>query len=187
MRRNGAVDLYRVMAMLGIVMLHVIAFTGLWSKGRHVGYLLATCVNGFALISGYFGIKFSWRKIVSLYCIAVVCLCISILMSSLMLGNQWSAHRFAVEAIAAFKEYWFLHCYVFLACVAPVVDRAMKGLALKDQVRLFFPFLCLIFLWGGFRTIAVVASCCSSSGRLDCEVWPDPSRGLCRGADLSSE
>lgn len=70
MKRNPAIDLFRLLLMMGIVVLHLISMAQYWAQMRHVAYLLLPCVDGFVLITGYFGLRFSIRKIVMLYLVA---------------------------------------------------------------------------------------------------------------------
>ena len=58
-------ELYRVALTLGICLLHSITMTGNkpgFVMGR-VGYLLYSCVIGFVFISGWYGVRLSFRKI----------------------------------------------------------------------------------------------------------------------------
>ncbi len=70
MKRNPAIDLFRLLLMLGIVALHLVSMTQYWAQTRHIAYLLLSCVDGFILITGYFGLRFSIRKIAKLYLVA---------------------------------------------------------------------------------------------------------------------
>ena len=67
MKRNPAIELFRVLLMFGICLLHVQTAAG----GGRLTSVLVSCVPGFVMISGWFGIHFSWRKIFMLYGVAV--------------------------------------------------------------------------------------------------------------------
>ena len=74
MKRNSAIDFLRALMMLGIILLHILATPEHWTAWRHVAYLLMPCVVGFVFISGYFSVKFIWRKLLALYGTAFWCL-----------------------------------------------------------------------------------------------------------------
>jgi len=58
--RNPGLELYRALLMLGIVAYHVLG--QLRPFGRGLENVCDTCVVGFVLISGWFGVRFSWSK-----------------------------------------------------------------------------------------------------------------------------
>jgi len=65
MKRNPSIELYRCLLMYGICLLHAVT-----QCGHNVPWLanvLTTCVVGFVFISGWFGVKFTWWKLVKLY------------------------------------------------------------------------------------------------------------------------
>lgn len=71
MKRDCSIELYRVILMFGIVLLHTVGKGDV--RAPWIGCLLKFCVTGFVFISGYFGIKFSWGKIGRLYAVAAFC------------------------------------------------------------------------------------------------------------------
>lgn len=80
--RNYSIEILRILAMIGIVMLHTQSKTG-WLEGKKIGMvswlgswgIQAICmltVNIYMLISGYFlpGARRTTKKIFDLWCIA---------------------------------------------------------------------------------------------------------------------
>lgn len=68
-KRNVGIELFRILMMLGIVATHVC-----WQKEfatPGLGRLSETCVVGFAMISGYFGIRVAPSKLIRLYALAI--------------------------------------------------------------------------------------------------------------------
>lgn len=116
-KRNGAIDVYRVALMAGIVLLHIVGQQQFWAEWRHLAFLLLSCVDGFILITGYFGVSFKWRKVVLLYITMAYCLLVSAMFVD--------AGRLGFM-VKAFKEYWFLHSYAFLLCCAPLVNLVFE-------------------------------------------------------------
>ena len=130
--RNYSIELLRVIAMIGIVLLHTQMKTG-WLQQRsvgHVGWLgswgiHACCmvsVNLYVLITGYFmpGSTRSTGKVFSLWKSAVV-------WGVLILGLALFLDAGAIspkDLIRAFlpistRQYWFLTVYVALYLLSP--------------------------------------------------------------------
>ena len=74
MKRNASIELLRIVMMFGIVLLHVCGqgkYRCVWPSN-----LLCVAVVGFVFISGYFGIRFTLSKFVSLYSLAIFYCCV---------------------------------------------------------------------------------------------------------------
>lgn len=69
--RNQSVELLRVLLMLGICGIHVAAFMG--GGWKYLDKTLWPCVVAFVFISGYYGVKFSVKKVVRLCGMGVWC------------------------------------------------------------------------------------------------------------------
>lgn len=70
-KRNSAIEIYRVLLMLGIVVLHEYSYVGMGHNW--LPRLFHTCVVGFVFISGYYGVKLSFAKFARLYGVAIFC------------------------------------------------------------------------------------------------------------------
>lgn len=71
MKRNPSIELYRCFLVYGICLLHTIGNSlgeDLWASS-----CLMFCVDGFIVISGYFAIRFSWKKIAMLELTGIWC------------------------------------------------------------------------------------------------------------------
>jgi surface polysaccharide O-acyltransferase-like enzyme len=147
--RNSAIELYRVVLMGGIILLHITGFQEFWADWRHLTFLLLPCVDGFVLITGYFGTKFSLRKLCKLYATALWCIVLVSLLYHLIVGDL-GVRVFAKDVLAIFKEFWFLHSYAFLLCFAPLVNLVFERCDKREQLKLFLPICAVIFGWGLF-------------------------------------
>lgn len=83
--RDGSVECYRVFLMFGICLLHVLFF-GHFDR-PFVHNVLKFCVVGFVFISGYYGIRFSWKKIVRLYGVGIYCAAVAAVISMFLTGG----------------------------------------------------------------------------------------------------
>ena len=87
MKRDARIEFFRCMLMFGICLLHTVGNSG--HNDYWLSSMLAFCVDGFVLISGYFGIKFSWKKILSLEITSIWCAFLSTLAMSLVRDVSW--------------------------------------------------------------------------------------------------
>ena len=103
-------------------------------------------VVGFVLISGYYGIRFSFSKILRLEGYAFFCSATVVCLSKILRSPTEET------VLAIFKSYWFVHAYVFMMCLSPLVEKVVemskKGfLAKKDIVIVVAPLLFTVFVW----------------------------------------
>lgn len=152
MKRNAAIEFFRLGMMFGIVLLHVITKTGYCHRG--LDNLLSPCVLGFVFISGYFGIRFSWAKIGHLLVLAVFC-------SSFMyvFGWLWGLYEFSLsQCLKGGQGYWFLYAYIALMMLSPLLNAAVDRL--KDDRRAmlgaFTPVVALIYGWSYASGLPIV-------------------------------
>jgi len=96
-------------------------------------------VNCFVLISGYFGIKMNPRKVVSLY---LQCLFYSILALLVLhpLPDITQKQLFFSFLVFSNSPLWFITCYVGLLLFAPVLNKALESISLKEHLY----FICLL-------------------------------------------
>ena len=149
--RNAALDLFRVLMMCGIVFLHINTTFGY--DHPFPSNILRACVPGFAIISGYFGIKFKVSKIFRLYAVAAVCLLILALVNLIVGGASWRLQL---------GHWWFLHAYVIMMVFAPWIDAIFETQNVNKVVFSTLPFLFVVYIWGGgmnFNHIAPYLAC----------------------------
>lgn len=152
------------MLMFGICLLHAVGFGG-YGKTWMVN-VLTPCVVGFVFISGWYGIRFRWRKLVKLYGIGVYCAMVSGVLS--VCGNE------EVRSVDALKialshlshGYWFLHAYAIMMMLAPLVNLAVPQGNGECNWRLLAPLWCVVFVWGFGRTLPY-GSCLPKADGLD--------------------
>jgi len=121
--RDYGVELYRVLMMFGICMIHAVNVGG----GKWSGWVssaLLPCVCGFAFISGYYGIRFKWIKLVKLYGLAFFAAALTAVLyhwyDPVACGNVWAQFAFV------FRDYWFLNAYAVLMLMAPLLNVALE-------------------------------------------------------------
>ena len=147
MRRNPAIELYRIAAMLGIVVLHTIVQGG-YLRGRGLDNVLLSCVTAFVFISGYFGIRFSVQKVVRLVALGCYCACVASLIGGV-----------PMMLIDIIKYHWFLWAYLVLMCFSPILNCACDG-DLKEVIARVAPVLLVVFGWSYLAMIPVLKEYC---------------------------
>ena len=145
--RDARIECYRAVLMFGICVLHSVSF-GIRSF-HPVAFALTPCVDGFVLISGYFGIRFSFQKVLRLIGIGVFCAFVSALCGGL-------DHAVFTRMVSHYREYWFLHEYIVMMCMAPIVEVVLDRNGSQDWLKTFLPFLVLVFGWGLLTEFPVV-------------------------------
>lgn len=159
-RRDGAVELYRILLMFGIVFLHSCGNTGEPSS-VYLDRMLRACVPGFIFITGWFGLKFSVRKIVALYGIAAYSACVASIFGWLILDVPYSL----CSIVEMVRNYWFLNGYVMLMLLAPLVNLAinevsksqMEGCHLLPHLAPLIPVCGLTFGWCFLHQVSGIA------------------------------
>lgn len=137
-QRDTSIELYRVVLMFGIVMLHCAGKGDV--RSTYLANLLKFCVPGFVFISGYFGIKFTWGKLLRLYSLAAVCALIGSIVRWMHLGDL----NLVTNWLCDMKSFWFLHAYAILMMFAPILNLAIIQGGHKVTV---VPILALFFGW----------------------------------------
>lgn len=152
----------------GIVFLHVVGFYA--AGAMRLSSAFVWCVPGFVFITGYFGSKFSWRKILKIYGVALWCYPVTIAVRNVVVGGSWAPLVFARDAYEAFLGNWFIHAYVGLMMLAPLIDGALARTRETKRLQdaaLILPFLFFVFGWAflsGYkflRPFIPAASSCS--------------------------
>ena len=145
--RDSNIELLRCLLMLLIVIQHFVAHNIL-SKDDPVDYggknfisanmLLAFCVsavNCFVLISGYYGIKFSLKKLFLFL--------LPIFFYELVMSFIWYPCKHHVS-ITAFN-YWFVRSFVALMIISPILNKGLECLN-RRQIQVILLLLIAIFI-----------------------------------------
>lgn len=148
MRRDWRIEAFRCLMGLLVVLNHAAEQGGYADGHRWLGNVARICVPGFVFISGYFGLRFSWKHILQLFGICVYCACVSGMLELVLLGGgfNWS---FVLKCYGDIQGAWFVWCYLALMCVTPLLNPLFeKENPLIDCVPLLF----LAFIWSYFAS-----------------------------------
>ena len=145
-KRDPGIELYRICLMFGICLLHCVC-QGKW-RGIWPSQLLSFCVPGFVFVSGYFGIRFSFSKVIRLYSIPLYACIIAPLCGGVIGNGYW---REVVRVWDADKGFWFVHAYVLLMVFAPALNVLFEKTYTREQIRIVLPILIAVMGVGVLR------------------------------------
>lgn len=164
--RDGNIELLRVVLIFFICMIHAVGYV----DARWCHWLTNVSfvgVLGFVLISGFYGMRFSAAKVIRLEGVAVGCAVTVVAAAAISdsfglsaclppFGKAWGS-----EVLALFKGYWFVHAYVLMMCMAPLVERVFADAQSSPQGRraalsACVPFLAMVYGWSFAMLIPVV-------------------------------
>ena len=150
-KRNSNIELLRFVLMFAICLLHLLVHgKGIKAPGASVdGVDLLLCVlslpavNCFMLISGYYGIRFSVNKALTLVLQAFILFAFCFIVNNCLLGGvKWTSllqHLFPI----ANKNWWFLTEYFCIMLLSPLIN---KGIERIDRKTFTVILLYLLFI-----------------------------------------
>jgi len=139
--RDTRTDLMRLVFMFMICLVHAVGCDD--SRWTHwLTNVSFAGVIGFVLISGYYGIRFSWWKVLKIEGVGLGCAVTVMTVASLLNPTSFSLSHFLNEVIRVFKGYWFIHAYILLMCLAPLVSDARSSC-----LQTFLPVILAVYIW----------------------------------------
>lgn len=158
-QRNTNVEVLRTLVMFGILLWHVTVHGyGLAHMGEMNTLVVehdfinslsvamfAPCVDLFVLISGYYGIRFSFKTLARFEGQAIFYSYIMIIGAFLLLGHcsGMAGRLFPIMG----NRWWFLTTYVMLFIIAPLLNEGIKRLT-ESQHRTMILLLVIINCFG---------------------------------------
>ena len=141
--RNSAIELVRLLAMFMIVYYHLILFfiepidsDPIFKAIQiplHIGVIL------FVLISGYFGIRPSFRGVFKILCI------VAVYFLPLRLWYVYKMNMGGMAMIDSFHvlsktPYWFVRTYLCLYLISPLLNKCLKDVSARERIYYLFAF-----------------------------------------------
>lgn len=139
--RQSNFELLRIACMAGVLLNHTLQ--NLWNIHTPDITLANECriflmnwailaVNCFILISGYFTIELSWRRVVRYYlqCFFYMALFVAI---SAIIHHAISFHDIAKIVFAGSENDWFIRCYFALMLIAPFLNKALQAMNTQEM------------------------------------------------------
>lgn len=156
--RNSNIELLRIISMLFIISHHFLVHgMNIWQDSSLSNFCLLSldacfyvAVNVFILISGYFGIKFVWKKILTVYlltaCIGGFCYFAHLFVDNASFGRSviWQT----VFSISHGST-WFIQVWIYLFLFSPIINTALNTFN-KQQLQLVLFLLTIICVYFGW-------------------------------------
>ena len=160
--RQSNFELLRIIAMLMVIAVH----TNYYNIGVVDSHILTTrmlpislcaffesicvvCVNVFVLISGWFGIKPSWKGGASII-FQVFFYCLLIAGVFIVLELPVSLKDVGKSFLLG-SSYWFVPSYILLYCFAPVLNSFVESVSRASLRNFLIVFFVLEFIYGVLR------------------------------------
>ena len=176
--RNSNIELLRIVAMFLVLVVHADYFSlgaptaeecinnGVASLFRiGVESISIVCVNVFVLISGWFGIHFKWKSLLSFMFQVFFFGCLIYAFCVVFLGTSISLKGVA-ECFQVTQWNWFVKAYILLYLISPVLNEFCKNADRKSFITLlccFFAFQTIYgcsgaakFIEAGYSTISFI-------------------------------
>ena len=146
--RNSSFELLRIFCIFGIVFMH--SLSHVWLDRRFIflsvaeNSLFNIGVTVFILISGYFGVTLSVKKILYIEALAIFGGILNLLMTFIR-GEEFGFFFIIYNIFPIVsRQYWFLTCYVCLILLSPLLNHLVVSL---PQKHLLYLNLLLIILF----------------------------------------
>lgn len=114
------------------------------------GSLSIVCVNLFVLITGWFGIRFNVKKLISLFLIALFySLFIYIILLSISPSKYWNRLSVSTILMLNSSDYWFVKSYIILYIFSPILNTFIDTCSKKQfELTIFLFYACqTIYGW----------------------------------------
>lgn len=166
--RVSNIELLRILCALSVILHHLLVH-GLHIYDASLGFgnypwgyslinqMCYVSVNVFILISGFFSIKFSWRKLLHLYlvCATVGGLCFlfhRVIIDGARFGRSALLDLIVYNALFPFSNEtsWFITVYVYLFLLAPFINVALAHLSMNEFKYLLIALIAISCYFGWF-------------------------------------
>lgn len=156
--RNSSIELLRIICMLFVVAGHVVVF-GIkpnWQAqgiGGGTDYvichslygLFVTAVDVFVLISGWFSIKFNWRKIKNIWLMLITYSWFFFAYKAASGGVNCKNISYLLPVLS--RQFWFVSVYFILCFLSPALNKLVDGLSKKELRNLLVVLVSVTYVW----------------------------------------
>lgn len=148
-QRNSSLECLRILCMFGIIFMHT--FGMFYKTATGINLVMGTIINSifnmgvsvFMLISGYFGIRFSSKKLVSLECTVLFYSILGMFFKGIIL-ESWSASTVLKSILPiSTKYYWYMSVYIIIFVCSGYINMFIDSL----DKKMFLKFICLMLLF----------------------------------------
>lgn len=146
MQRDTTTDLMRFGFMFMICLVHAVGCDN--SRWTHwLTNISFAGVLGFVLISGYYGIRFSWYKVLKIEEVGISCALTVVTLAALCNPSEFTSAYFAQEVLRLFKGYWFVHAYVVMMIFSNLLTSQTLIHSNAKTLSPFLPVIFIVYVW----------------------------------------
>lgn len=157
--RNSNIELLRIVCILFVIIHHILTHgCGIYSGNltpypwfaSYINQLCYVAVNVFVLISGYFTIRLSWKKVARIYWLCAIIGCLSYCLHCFEVGNR-VGHSVLWNTIFPFSwsPVWYIPVYICLTLISPFLNILLENLN-KKQYQWLIGILIIISCYFGW-------------------------------------
>lgn len=131
--RNASFELLRIICMFMIVLYHLfikldysfVSTSALYSSMLFPLHVAVVC---FVLISGYFGIRLSFKKLLAFYMQVLFYNIVAYLVYS-VISNEFTVKNFIISflPLSHNQDLWFIRTYLYLMLLSPIVNKYLSS------------------------------------------------------------
>lgn len=159
---NYGIDLLRVIGALFVILIHLVSpiktieLSSAWIAQKTYISLVVTCINIFALISGYlcWNRKLCWKRVINLYITVLFYSVICTILATLFVEVPKSDFIYSFIPLLS-SRYWYFSAYIGMCFMIPFmnlgIDKLSKDQGIKTILGFLFAFTILTFLKDGYR------------------------------------
>lgn len=160
MRRDTNIDAFRVLLVFFVCIMHSIYVGAQRGVGcAWLSNLVEWSVPGFIVISGWYGINFSFAKVIKLYAVSLYCAIVVVSLDTWLRGGELGLCTIRTIWRTAIG-YWFVNSYVVLMMLAPLVNTAFTAIRELDSLKkkkvlitICLPIFVLVEVWAFSATL----------------------------------
>ncbi len=135
-KRNSSVEVFRMLATFLVLIVHI---NGIYAGGMpdklidfsvsRIGQAFIEafsipCVNCFLIITGWYGLRFSWKHIWTIWSI-LVWIYIPFYIVTVLFLHNFSITQFIYKLLAIPIENYYVQCYLMLLFLSPILNVAI--------------------------------------------------------------
>ena len=171
--RQSNFELLRIVCMVMIIAGHLCMAYPPVSECLSVDYQLThslrcftvMAVNTFILISGYWAIRFKWRRLLKL---DMATWFYSVAIGTILVVVGWHDLELKRDFLILFpvlsKQYWFITCYVMLYATSPLLNRIADMLTAEAFRRALMVGFLLFYVWPTWSYLVNAAQVVDDAG-----------------------
>lgn len=140
--RNSSIELLRIISIFGIIFMHTIAYGGneLADYNRYlliaVNCLTNLGVTCFMLISGYFGVKFSVKKLIRLDLMIIFYTVLHLVIRVALGGEIGPGDLLATVFPILSNQYWYMTAYFIIVILSGYINQIPEKLSKEGLIKL---------------------------------------------------